>query len=62
MIPFINFFLSETDWEAESVMEEIWDMMKAKTLAFMTMLMLALTGCGKEERDIGRKAGEYKKA
>ena len=51
MIPFINFFLSETDWEAESVMEEIWDMMKAKTLAFMTMLMLALTGCGKVEQE-----------
>ena len=51
MIPFINFFLSETDWEAESVMEEILDMMKAKALAFMTILMLALTGCGKAEQE-----------
>lgn len=32
-------------------MEEISDMIKMKTLAFMTILMLALTGCGKEEQE-----------
>ena len=37
--------------KAELVIEETWDMMKAKALAFMTILMLVLTGCGKEEQE-----------